>query len=141
MRFAPLPQVADKPLNNLDLDARVYRRAHSVHDRLKKAEEFARELLRGYIVELHKDRPLPDSEQSHEIKLDVKVGSTRRIVRLRLMRADYHKAVRWHDGNSEIDLDAVIDKRGHFWTVSELFHIGPAKKGPHTPNLFGHADD
>jgi hypothetical protein len=145
LHFAPIqePSLLEAPAfqkessQSFDLGPFVYSRAQSVRDRLTKAEEFGRELLRGHIVELHKDRPLPETEQSHEIKLDVKVGLSRRIVRLRLLPPQYHKAVKWHDANKEIDLDAVIDKRGHIWTVYELFELRPASARPDEPGLFG----
>ncbi len=145
LRFAPLSQpegsivpvpTEDTP-QSLDLGPFIYSRAQSVRDRLKKAEEFQRELLRGFIVELHKDRPLPEAEQSHEIKLDVKVGLSRRLVRLRLLPALYHKAVKWHDANREVDLDAVIDKRAHTWTVARLHDLRLADPLADEPGLFG----
>jgi hypothetical protein len=149
LRFAPLsgPPTANgnpeatQTVQTLELGPFVYSRAQSVRDRLKKAEEFERELLRGFIVELHKDRPVPEGEQSHEIKVDVKVGLSRRIVRLRLMPPQYRRAVEWHDENIEIDLDAVIDKRGHVWTVSQLYQIKPTAGSASSPGLFGSSGD
>lgn len=148
-RFSPLPTPAtafdmlpdEGSVQALDLGPFVFGRAQGIRDRLKKAEEFERELLRGFIVQLHKDRPLPETEQSHEIKLDVKVGLNRRLVRLRLLPPQYHRAVKWHDSNTEVDLDAVIDKRGHVWTVARLFDIKPAKGSQTDAGLFGPRDE
>ena len=123
----------------LELSPFIYSRARSVQDRLRKAEEFEREALRGYIIELHKDRPTA-REQSRQIALDVKFGSTRRKVLLRLLPSDYRKAVHWHDTDLEVTLDAVIDKRGHIWSVARLFDLKPLDKSAAGPNLFGSGD-
>ncbi len=147
MRFAKLPRRDDEnaemvpraEVQTLDLGPFVYSRAQAVRDRLRKAEEFERELLRGYIVNLHKDRPIPDSEQSHEITLEVKAGSNWRLVRLRLLPPQYRQALKWQDANSPVDLDAVIDKRGQVWVVANMygFHAaGPSQE----PGLFGPDD-
>lgn len=83
MRFAPLserdadnvlPQPGKVEIQSVDLGPFIYSRAQAVRERLKKAEEFGRELLRGFIVTLHKDRPVEDEEQSHEITIDIRYG-------------------------------------------------------------------
>jgi hypothetical protein len=126
----------DEVLDRVDLGQFVYSHAASVRDRLKKAEEFAREIMRGYITDLHKDRPTEKGEQSHEITLAVRHGFRSRQVRLRLLPVDYRRAVRWHDENTEVDLDAKIDKRRHVWTVEELYALRPTKPVPDQPMLF-----
>jgi hypothetical protein len=122
-----VPSKSADAFQRLDLGPFIYSRAASVRDRLAKAEEYARELLRGFITDLHKDRPSREGEQSHEITVSVKWQYRTRQVRLRLLPADYRKAVRWHDDNAEIDLDAKVDKRGHVWTVAELFSFTPTR--------------
>jgi hypothetical protein len=123
-------------LDRLDLGQFIYSRAASVRDRFAKAEEFGRELLRGFITDLHKDRPNNLGEQSHEITLSVKWEYRTRQVRMRLLPSDYRKAVRWHDDNTEVDLDAKIDKRGHVWTVAEVYSLTPTKAAKEQTKLF-----
>lgn len=136
LRFSPLAPssalIAPEPVvpsATVDLGPFVFSRAQNVRDRLKKAEEYQRELLRGFVVNLHKDRPTPKTEQSHEITMEVRVGlGHHRQVKLRLLPGDYRRAMAWQDSNTEIDLDAKIDKRGRVWTVAQLYDLRPARK-------------
>jgi hypothetical protein len=130
--MAPPPE----EVATLDLGLFVFSRAQSVRDRLKKAREFEREVVRGYITELHKDRPSGANEQSHEITLEVKFGLTWRKLRVRLMPVQYREAVRWHDANLQIDVDAVVDKRSAVWSVSELISFKPTDRAQAGPGLF-----
>lgn len=120
----------------LNLGPFIYSRAQSVRDRLKKAEEFEREILRGYITNLHKDRPQEATEQSHEITLDIKYGFRWRQLRLRLLPAQYRQALLWQDHNLQVDVDAVVDKRSNVWSVSRLIAIHPADRTKESPGLF-----
>jgi hypothetical protein len=134
--IGPDPSPRPGALDRLDLGQFIYSRAASVRDRFAKAEEFGRELLRGFITDLHKDRPNNLGEQSHEITLSVKWEYRTRQVRMRLLPSDYRKAVRWHDDNTEVDLDAKIDKRGHVWTVAEVYSLTPTKAAKEQTKLF-----
>ncbi|MFN0134651.1 MAG: hypothetical protein ACKVS9_00870 [Phycisphaerae bacterium] len=114
----------------VELGPFVSQHAQSVRDRLKKALEYERELLRGYIVELRKDKPVDEGEQSHEIKIEAKsgTGAGTRVIRMRLLPELYRNALRWHDSNEQVDLDAVIDKRTPAWTVAQLFELKPTSR-------------
>lgn len=145
MRYAPLMDetpglvpVIQQPEETaaLDLGPFISSRAQSVRDRLKKAEEFERELLRGHITDLHKDRPSDATEQSHEVTLEVKFGLSWRHLRVRLLPKQYRDAMRWQDQNLLIDVDAVVDKRSRVWSVSQLFGFRPADRGEGGPGLF-----
>lgn len=135
-----LPEVVEE-VATLDLGPFIFSRAQSVRDRLVKAEEFERELLRGFITELHKDRPTSATEQSHEITLEVKIGTNWRQLRVRLLPNQYREAVRWHDANSQIDVDAVIDKRSKVWSASQLIEFRPTDPGATAPGLFEQPPD
>lgn len=133
VRYAPLTSheaLLSTPLNTaaIDLGPFIFSRAQSVRDRLKKAEEYEREILRGYIIELHKDRPTSETEQSHEVTLEIRFGAYWRQLRIRLLPSQYREAVRWHDQNSQVDIDAVIDKRSKVWSVAELVDLRPVDK-------------
>lgn len=133
------PIAASEPeLENvqLDLGPFIYGRAQSIRDRLKKAEEFGREVVSGYITDLHKDRPNLKTEQSQQISLEVKYGSNFRKVTMRLLPAMYRQAVIWHDNNGQVRLDAVFDKRGRPWSVSELFELSLLDKTAVQGSLF-----
>jgi hypothetical protein len=136
------PQVATIPegVATLDLGPFIFSRAQSIYDRLKKAEEFEREIFRGFITELHKDRPAKAAEQSHEITLEVKYGTTWRKLRLRLLPRQYHDAVRWHDQNLQVDVDGVIDKRSAVWSVWQLKDFTPVDPTEDAPGLFQQPD-
>jgi hypothetical protein len=132
----PQIEMAEQPVQ-LDLGPLVYSRAQSIRDRLKKAEEFGRETLVGYITDLHKDRPRSSvNEQSRQISMEVKYGSAFRKVTMRLVAGDYRKAVMWHDNNVQVRVDAVFDKRGKPWTVHELFELAAVDQGADAPSLF-----
>lgn len=120
----------------LDLGPFIFSRAQSVRDRLKKAEEFEREILRGHITDLHKDRPTDATEQSHEVTLEVKYGTSWRQLRVRLMPKQYRDAMRWQDQNLLIDVDGVVDKRSRVWSVSQLFEFRPVDRSADAPGLF-----
>lgn len=117
--LVPQPQQDDR-VSELDLGPFIFSRAQSVRDRLKNAEEFEAEILTGFIETLHKERPMRDTEQSHEVILDVKFGSSRRKLRVRLLPRQYRNAMHWHDANTEVVVDAVIDKRSKVWSVFSL---------------------
>lgn len=123
----------------LDLGPFIYNRAQSIRDRLKKAEEFGRETVIGYITDLHKDRPTI-TEQSRQISLEVKYGASFRKVTMRLLPGDYRKAVLWHDTEEKVRLDAVFDKRGKPWSVNELFEFVPLDKNAPDVGLFSPPD-
>ncbi|MDX9912891.1 MAG: hypothetical protein RBS39_13790 [Phycisphaerales bacterium] len=123
-------------VTKLDLGPFIFSRAKSVRDRLKKAEEFEPELLRGHIETLHKDRPVRDTDQSHEVTLDVRYGTSRRKLRVRLLPRQYRDAIRWHDSNTEVDVDAVIDKRGKVWSVYRLNDFRASDPNANRATLF-----
>lgn len=142
VRYSPVPHdrelEADVPIpefTTLQLGPFIYSRAQSVRDRLKKALEFERELLRGYIVHLQKDPPTAH-EQSHQITLQVKVGASPRMLKVRLLPKDYRRAVQWHDENLQVDIDAVVDKRATVWSVAELIDLQPTDRSKRGPGLF-----
>lgn len=133
-------KTAERPVDSiksLNLGPFIFSRARSVGDRLKKAEEFRRELLTGHIETLHKDRPREESEQSHEVLLDVKYGTSRRKLRVRLLPRQYKNAMIWHDTNREVDVDAVIDTRGKVWSVYQLNSFGVVPRRGEEATLFG----
>jgi hypothetical protein len=103
----------------------IYSRAEAIKNRLVKAEETGREILQGFIVNLHKDRPTARGEQSRQITVDAKWGTSRRLINIRLLPADYRRAVIWHDTDTEIFIDAVIDKRRRTWSVAVLKSFKP----------------
>ncbi len=109
--------------SEVEFDPFVYSRAESIANRLTKSLEYEREVLRGFITTLHKDRPALDTDQSHEITLDVKFGTSRRNLRLRLLPAQYSEAFKWQSKNLEVIVDALIDKRGRSWSVARLFNL------------------
>ena len=114
----------------------IYSRAQSIRDRLKRAEEFEREILRGFIIELHKDRPTYENDQSHDITLDVRFGTSWRKLRMRLLPGQYRTAVRLHDNNTQVDVDAIVDKRSTPWHVHQLLTLRPTDSSEAGPNLF-----
>jgi len=120
----------------LDLGPFIFSRAQSVRDRLKKSEDFDRELLRGHITDLHKDRPNIATGQSHEVTLEVKFGHSWRQLRVKLLPNQYRNAMRWQDQNLLIDIDAVIDKRSRVWSVARLFDFRPTDRTEGGPGLF-----
>ncbi|MGD9690400.1 MAG: hypothetical protein AB7Q91_14140 [Phycisphaerales bacterium] len=146
MRYSPLtdetpglvaPVVPSiEEVASLDLGPFIFSRAQRVRDRLKKAEEFERELLRGHITDLHKDRPTSEHEQSHEVTLEVKFGLSWRQLRVRLLPRQYRDAMHWQDQNLLIDVDALIDKRSRVWSVAQIFGFRPADRGEGGPGLF-----
>lgn len=107
----------------------LFEKAEKVYERLRKVEEFGRELLTGYITDLHKDPPIEKDflkhEIHHKITMELKFGIGRRKVSTILVAAEYKKAIRWHDEGIEIKLDAIIDKRTKKWVVCDLHHLGP----------------
>lgn len=132
----PRIEMPERPVH-LDLGPFVYSRAQSIRDRLKKAEEFGRETLVGYITDLHKDRPRSSAnEQSRQISMEVKYGSAFRKITMRLVAGDYRKAVMWHDNNEQVRVDAVFDKRGKPWTVHELFELAAVDRNTDSAGLF-----
>lgn len=146
MRYTALPEVAPglvmpavpprEEFAMLDLGPFIFSRAQSVRDRLKKAEEFEREILRGHITDLHKDRPSDATEQSHEVTLEIKYGTSWRQLRARLMPKQYRDAMRWQDQNLLIDVDGVVDKRSRVWSVSQLFEFRPVDRNADASGLF-----
>jgi hypothetical protein len=142
VRFSALSEPGAEELapkteaQQIDFDAFIYGRAQSVYDRLKRAEESQREVLQGYIVDLHKDRPESTDTPKHQITLDVKYGGTWRKVTLRLLPAEYRNAVLWHDTGSRVRLDGVIDRRGHVWSVAVLHDLVPMPDRQETGRLF-----
>lgn len=115
----------------------MYGQAKGVRDRLKKAEEFQAEVLRGYIITLHRDSPHPELEQRNEITLEARLpGGGKRNVRMRLFPKQYLQAMEWQAQNLLVDLDAVIDKRGSNWTVYELRRLRPVPKKGQSGVLF-----
>lgn len=115
-----MPSEKGSTFVNLKLGHFAFSRAKSVKDRLKKSEELQEEVLRGHITTMHKDRPLRDTEQSHEVTLEVKAGAGYRQLRMRLLPAQYRQAIQWHEADEEVVIDAVIDKRSRVWSVYRL---------------------
>lgn len=146
MRYAALPEMASEPVAPSarsqdvfaihDLGPFIFSQAQSVRDRLKKVEEFEREVLLGHITDLHKDRPTDSTEQSHEITLEIKYGASWRQLRVRLMPRQYRDAMRWQDHNLLINVDCVVDKRSRVWSVSQLFEFRPVDNDADSPGLF-----
>jgi hypothetical protein len=135
VRFSPLlpperrsEEMTTPRMQEVLLDNFTYSRAQSIHDRLKKADEFERELLTGFVVNLHKDRPTITDDPKHEIALEIKHGGSWRKVVMRLTPPMYREAVKWHDAGLRLQLDAKIDKRGgRQWTVAELYEMQPMR--------------
>jgi hypothetical protein len=115
----------------IELDSFMYSRAQSVHDRLNKTEDWEREILRGFVVNLHKDRPNISEDPKHEIALEVKYGGSWRKVVVRLTPPLYRQVVEWQVAELELQIDAKIDKRGgRQWTVAELYDMAPVPGQP-----------
>jgi len=128
--------VPAEEISSINLSPFAFSRASAVSERLKKAEEFESERLRGFIETLHKDRPIKDTEQSHEVTISVKYGSSRRLLRARLLPDQYRDAMVWHDNNIHVDIDAVIDKRGKTWSVHQLNSLSAVERGLGGARLF-----
>lgn len=120
--------ISDESNESLEFGPFIYARAQSVRDRLKKALESGREVLTGFITDLHKDRPTSREDVSRQITIDAKYGGTRRKVTMRLTPADYSKAVKWHDAEDQVKLDALLDKRGRPWSVARLYEFTTVAK-------------
>ncbi len=132
----PIPIPSEPPVN-VELNAFIYSRAQSIRDRLKKAEKYGRESFVGYITDLHKDRPkISSAEQSRQISMEIKYGSSFRKITMRLVADDYRKAVTWHDNNQQVRVDAVFDKDGRPWTVNRLFELSLVEPQTNQLSLF-----
>ncbi len=120
----------------LDFGPFIYSRAKGISDRLKKAEEFQHEILKGYIVNLHKDRPKSNEHQSHEVTIDVKYGTNFRQLRARLLPSQYRNAIKWHETDTPVLVDAVIDTRSKVWSVFQLNKISASEIQGEAQTLF-----
>ncbi|MGP1309085.1 MAG: hypothetical protein ACTS27_02675 [Phycisphaerales bacterium] len=123
----PSPTGVIEKFSTVAFDPFVYTRAQIIGDRLKKAESMGRERLYGHILRLEKESPDKRKDRSYEIGVRVKYGPSRRDVSLKLLPAQYKKAIQWHDQEVEVLLDAVIDKRGPKWVVARLFSLQPVQ--------------
>lgn len=143
IRYSPIPLKStglmivhsSEETQSIHIDPFIYSRARSLKDRLTKAEEYGREIMQGYITDLHKDRPTT-IEPSRQISLEVKFGTSYRKVTMRLLPSDYKNAVNWHDQDELLVIDAVFDKRGRPWTVVELTSLKPVDKSHSSATLF-----
>ncbi len=128
------PQVEE-----LQFRSTLFEKAEILYERYRKAEKFQRELLIGFITDLHKDPPTEKEDSKveilHQITMELRFGTARRKVACKLMPYDYRKAIKWHDEGIEILLDAIIDKRGKKWTVHELCDLRP-RSTQDEPRLF-----
>lgn len=119
-------------IQEVEFKSNLFKQADIIYQRYCKAEEFDRELLTGYITDLHKDPPVQgdslENEISHRVSIDLQYGNSRRKVMTKLLPSEYKKAIAWHDLETEIVLDAVIDKRSKKWVVHELFDLSPRDK-------------
>ncbi|MDD5327957.1 MAG: hypothetical protein PHY02_09120 [Phycisphaerae bacterium] len=137
VRYSPLKDPTSTLANqftktedeSIDFKSNLFEKAEILFQRYRKAEEFERETLIGFITDLHKDPPVKkdplEKEISHRITMELKFGTTHRKVTTILMAPDYRSAIKWHDEGIEIILDAIIDKRTKKWGVHEMFDLRP----------------
>ena len=123
----------------LDIKSNLFDNAEMLYQRYSKTDDLERELLTGFITDLHKDPPSEKEAKEpilHRITMDLKFGSARRKVNTILMASEYHKAVEWHDGGVEIVLDAKIDKSTKKWSVHEMVDLRPRDPQAEDNRLF-----
>jgi hypothetical protein len=148
VRFSPLKDLlpntqescrSQAELQEMQFKNHLFERAEKVYQRYRKAEEFQRETLTGFITDLHMDPPTEKKRQDfdiiHQITMELRFGNGTRKVTSRMMPKDYLQAVEWHAQEIEIVLDAVIDKRSNKWVVHDLFGLKP-REGRSEPKLF-----
>lgn len=100
----------------------IFDRAESIYKMLKNSEMFERVMITGHITDLHKDVP-NSTKQERRITVRASFSGRDRNVTLRLMPADYRKAILWHDSDSLVRVDVKIDKRWQVWTAAEYYSI------------------
>jgi len=144
VRYSPLKtkdnsksqEIVESEIQEIGFNNFLFDSADKLYIRYVKAEEFERELLTGYITDLHKDAPIQKEGQQydicHQISMDLKFGVGHRKVTTKLLPSDYHNAVKWHDEGVEIVVEAVIDKRSKKWVVHELITLQPRESEQRT---------
>lgn len=129
------------------MDSMYFDRVELLRQQYARQDSFQRETYKCYITDLHKDSPAePPSPQDHtsgqwtpppmehKITVELRTGTSRRKLRLILLPVEYREAVRWHDEEMALRIDATIDKRTSNWSVSELHEFRPYADEP--PKLF-----
>jgi hypothetical protein len=110
----------------------TFDRAKEVVTRLERVPQIEEEALRGYVVDLHKDRPRRGAEISRQVTVDVKFGGGWRKIFMTLLPPQYRDAVRWHETDQVVLLRAILDKRSSPWSVVNLIEfaaLGPVQVG------------
>ncbi len=134
--FVETRQRVEAPVTRMD--SLYFDRIERVRQQFVRAESFQRDVYKCYITDLHKDSPTerPPSAvrtgdewvpppKEHKITVELRTGTSRRKLRLVLLPAEYKEAVRWHDEEIPLRIDATIDKRTSNWNVSELHELTP----------------
>lgn len=111
-------------LSTVKINQETYTRAAVVERRLEREAGTERIAFRGYIVDLHKDRPQKRKTISHKITMQVQESTGWRNVSLTLLPSQYRDAVRWHDRNHRVQIDALFDKHATPWHALEIFEFG-----------------
>ncbi len=115
-----------QPRQAVELSPFSFSRAEEIVVRLKRALQYEEEVLKGFIVDLHKDRPSEsDTEISRSVTLDVKYGGRWRKLTLALLPAQFQSALEWVEQDRELLIRAVIDKNTTPWTVYNLREFRP----------------
>lgn len=121
----------------IQMTDQVFARAEAVYETLRSGDLFERRTFTGHITDLHKDEPNA-KKQEQRITIRAQIDGKARNVSMRLMAADYRRAVIWHDSEYLVRVDAKIDKRWRVWTASEYFHIEAlVPEGHGSPSIFG----
>jgi len=129
------------------MDSLYFDRVEVLRQQYAKQDSFQRETYKCYITDLHKDSPVDppfpqvrDQDEwkpppkEHKITVELRSGTSPRKLRLILLPIQYREAVRWHDEEIALRIDATIDKRTSNWSVSELHEFRPY--ADETPRLF-----
>ena len=107
--------------SRVPLTSRAFQNAKVVSARLARVAQQEEEVFRGYITDLHKDRPREDvGDVVRRVTLDVKHGSVWRRLIVPLTETSYRRAVEWHDHNEAIFIQAVVDKQRTPWTAVDV---------------------
>lgn len=105
------------------IDDRTFARAADVEKRLTNQTGLERLSLKGYIIDLHKDSPRHKASISRRVTLEVRYGESFRHATVNLLPIEYRQAVRWHDREQQVKIDALFDLRRRPMQSVELFHL------------------
>lgn len=114
--------------DTVNINETTFKRASLIERRLTSTTGISQASYRGFIVELHKDRPGQRRLVSHTITLEIRDGNAWRKLHLSLLPDQYRNAVKWHDRNQAVRLTALIDKRTKPWSVTEIISLESVDK-------------